>query len=125
MKVVITGTRDTESALRLRPVIQGALRSLPPGSIVITGDALGVDLLAKKEAEKMGIKVVSEKADWKRLRLAAGPVRNGKMLDHNPDEVWYFHPALPQSKGTKDCVQQARRRGIPTQGFFVDPNKER
>jgi len=37
------------------------------------------------------------------------------MLDEKPDLVIAFHPNLAESKGTKDCVNEAKRRGIPVE----------
>lgn len=42
----------------------------------------------------------------------AGPLRNRQMLDEVPDLVLAFHAEMQSSKGTKDCVLEANRRGI-------------
>jgi hypothetical protein len=34
------------------------------------------------------------------------------MLDTKPDLVIAFHEDIESSKGTKDCIKEARRRGI-------------
>jgi hypothetical protein len=34
------------------------------------------------------------------------------MLDMSPDLVLAFHNNIKESKGTKDCVSEAARRGI-------------
>lgn len=39
------------------------------------------------------------------------------MLDEKPDLVVAFHDALHRSRGTKDCVEEAQRRGIPVRVF--------
>jgi hypothetical protein len=57
------------------------------------------------------------KADWSKLGLAAGPARNHQMLDQQPDEVWAFHDDMGRSKGTRECVNEAARRGIPVRMF--------
>ena len=38
-------------------------------------------------------------------------VRNKKMLDMNPDLVIAFHDDIENSKGTKDCIKEAEKRG--------------
>lgn len=52
-------------------------------------------------------------AEWKRYGRAAGPRRNEHMLNAEPDVLVAFHDDLNgKSKGTKNCVMQAQRKGI-------------
>lgn len=48
------------------------------------------------------------------LILLKTPIRNQKMLDDNPDIdiVIAFHSDLENSRGTKDMVNRARKKGI-------------
>jgi len=48
------------------------------------------------------------RAEWKRYGLAAGPIRNGRMLEWPPDLVVGF----PGGDGTADMLAQARRAGV-------------
>jgi hypothetical protein len=88
--------------------------------LVVQGEAEGVDTLVKQICvEEYGIACAGFPAPWKfmgrvgNLR-AAGPIRNGWMLRWTkPDIVLAFHPYLPGSKGTRNCVEQARRLNIP------------
>jgi hypothetical protein len=114
MKVAITGSRNWTRD----ETIYDALAGLPQGSLVILGDCpTGADRIALDACEILEIAHVVEKAEWAMHGRAAGPKRNGKMLDHEPHEVWWFHESLRASKGTKNCVKQARDRGIPTRGW--------
>lgn len=48
------------------------------------------------------------RAEWKRYGNAAGPIRNGRMLQWLPDLVVGF----PGGDGTADMLAQARRAGV-------------
>jgi hypothetical protein len=105
--VVITGSRDWTDYAR----IHSALRSAGECTVV-HGGCRGADLLADRAARSLGYCVIGKGADWNAHGRAAGPIRNREMLDMNPDMVIYFHDDLAASKGTRDCVAQARRRGL-------------
>ncbi len=85
--------------------------------IIIEGDARGADRLAGEVADELGYPHVKVPANWNFYKKAAGPIRNRWMLDLVPDHVLAFHRDLENSKGTKDCVTEARRRGITTEVF--------
>lgn len=68
--------------------------------------------MAAEIAGKMGLEVRSEPADWNRYGRRAGMIRNRVMLDMNPGFVMAFHKDLDASRGTRDCVLEALRRGI-------------
>lgn len=70
----------------------------------------GADLGAAKWAELRGFKTEVYEAKWKTHGLAAGPVRNAKMLkEGQPDVVIAF----PGHKGTDHMVGLAIVAGIP------------
>lgn len=50
-------------------------------------------------------------ADWKQYGKAAGPLRNAAMITAGADLVVGFRH--PDSRGTKDCLEKARRAKIP------------
>jgi len=81
-------------------------------SIIIEGEAPGADILAREEAEQMGFTVMKFPAHWEKYGRAAGPIRNREMLDQQPALVIAFHDNPSQSKGTRDTVEEAMRRGI-------------
>jgi hypothetical protein len=82
--------------------------------VVIQGGATGADEFARKwGANKADVEHITVEADWERYGLAAGPIRNRKMIDeHEPEIVLAFHNDLALSKGTRDCVKYAREKGI-------------
>jgi hypothetical protein len=71
----------------------------------------GADYQAKVWAEKRGIPVIEEKANWAASPRGAGVIRNSKMLRiHKPD----IGIAFPGQNGTADMVTKLRAAGVPT-----------
>lgn len=111
MKVVVCGDRNWNNY----SVIYDVLSKLDRDAIIIHGGASGADSIAGDIAAKLGFKVVRVVADWGKYGISAGPIRNRKMLDMNPNLVLAFHNNIENSKGTKDCVEEAKKRGIDIQ----------
>ncbi len=108
MLVLVTGSRTFTN----KSLIELAFDELyPPDEVtLIHGDCRGADKLAASIALEYGFEVQAYPADWKKYGRAAGPIRNRLMLDQNPDIVLAF--PLPGSKGTKNCIRQAEKRGF-------------
>lgn len=113
MKILVTGDRYWGDRNRIyRELQQFRDGSVDDADWIIEGAAPGADYAAGMAAEKLGLRHISVPALWKFYGKAAGPLRNGWMLDLEPDLVLAFHGNIEQSKGTKDCVTQAEKRGI-------------
>ena len=109
MRVLFCGDRNWTD----RDKIAAAFDRLQP-SLVIEGEARGADTLAREEAERRGIPVLSFPANWKQYGRAAGPIRNRQMLSEGrPEYVCGFHSSIEASSGTRDMLNQARRLGVP------------
>ena len=111
MIVVICGSRDWAHP---QPIME-RLKKLPPLSLVVEGGCDGADLMARRIALRLGHDVIEYPANWEGRNKAAGPYRNRRMLSLPPDLVIAFHDDLENSKGTKDCVNEAKKRGIPVE----------
>ena len=116
MKVVIAGSRDIIDYSILLKAIKGCPFQITE---VISGRARGVDTLGEKYAEDYGLKLHLFPADWKKYRNAAGPIRNAQMADL-ADAVLCVWDGV--SSGTKDMMNQAKKRGLPLYVFKVDPD---
>lgn len=89
-------------------------------AVVIEGEALGADTLAREAAEYFGIEVERYPANWTLYGRAAGPIRNNQMLtEGKPDLVVAFHHDIEHSKGTKNMVKQAKALGIPVKVYTI------
>jgi hypothetical protein len=75
---------------------------------------VGADYKAGVVADELGIPHFQCKANWEFYKKAAGPIRNGWMIKFMPvTEVLAFHNDIENSKGTKNMIQQAQKKGIP------------
>jgi hypothetical protein len=80
-----------------------------PVTLLIQGGASGADSLARQWAIIRGVPFKTEYAEWKKYKRAAGPIRNGVMLEkYNPEGV----VAFPGNDGTADMVKQATDYGL-------------
>ncbi|GAF75377.1 unnamed protein product [marine sediment metagenome] len=119
MKILVTGTReDLEEfeAMKVVKQLSGHLKEFPgcPEAITIIHGACptGVDELAGKWAKYSGTDEITFPANWKGRRESAGPYRNRRMMDiMEPDLVLAF--PSPRSKGTRNCIREAKKRLIP------------
>lgn len=104
MRVAIVGSRDylNESAVR------AYVRALPPGTVVVSGGARGVDRWAASEAKECGLEVVEYLADWDRYGRRAGMIRNSLIVSDS-DKVVAFWDGV--SAGTANTIKSARRLG--------------
>lgn len=82
---------------------------LPSDIHIISGGARGADTMAVDWAIVNWTTFTEYKADWKKYKNRAGPIRNQQMLyEGKPDLVIAF----PGKRGTADMVRRAKRAGI-------------
>lgn len=110
MKIGIIGTRYLNNIQKekVEQQVEQIIRSTRPEAVV-TGDATGVDSVARSLGQKLS-EVVVHTADWKKYGKSAGPRRNTLIVEDS-DAIYAFWDG--KSPGTKNCVTQARERGIP------------
>jgi UDP-N-acetylmuramoylalanine-D-glutamate ligase len=105
VRVVVTGGRQYGNAEWLGQMLD-SIKIIE----LAQGGASGADALARQWAEARQIPCRQFNADWQRFKKVAGPIRNREMLTNfRPDLVIAF----PGGKGTNNCVELARRFGIP------------
>lgn len=115
MKVLVTGSRDYKN----EKAIEREFRKLPQGTVIVHGACpTGADAIAEKLAKKFGFPIRRYPADWEAEGKSAGPKRNSKMIreEHKGGDPislgLAFTLDLSRSRGTKDCVERARKAGI-------------
>lgn len=118
MKLLVCGGRTFNNWELLRDkltemfVIQEETRPfphLPEDFGVVHGGAKGADDLADQWAVLHGVVPHIYKADWEGYGIAAGPIRNQKMLDEGKPDIVV---AFPGGSGTADIVARARKAGV-------------
>jgi hypothetical protein len=121
--ILVTGGRDWSHPDRLAAVLDHAAGGAQVRLLV--GDCpTGADQHARAWAERCGVpaEVLSARCEQMaaegKPRRAAGPLRNLALLDQldqveGQRRVLAFHHDLGRSRGTRQCVAAARRRGHP------------
>lgn len=108
MKVLVCGGRDYTNVAHIWTMLD-RLHNEHRFTALIQGGALGADHYANEWAKtKPEIERHVCKADWKTHGKAAGPIRNARMLEWQPDLVIAF----PGGSGTADMVRRAKASGI-------------
>jgi predicted Rossmann fold nucleotide-binding protein DprA/Smf involved in DNA uptake len=90
--------------------VRDFVHALPPGTIVVSGGARGVDSWAEDAAIERGLEIVVFRADWDRYGNRAGPLRNAEIVAHS-DRVIAFWDG--KSRGTLNTILMAHSRGLP------------
>jgi hypothetical protein len=118
-RVIITGDRAWQcDELATRVVARLIERYGRERLVLIHGAATGVDSAFDRAAILARVEREPCPADWDRLGKRAGPIRNGVMVAKGADLCIAVHKFLMNSKGTRDCCNQAIAAGIPT--FLID-----
>lgn len=114
MRVLVCGDRNWTDAA----AIENRIAKLPSDSVIIEGGSPGADAIVGEIAERLGLGHVTYRAKWDVYGPAAGPMRNQQMLDEGqPDLVIAFQARAPETKGTQDMVERARKRGLPIEEY--------
>lgn len=105
MKLAIVGCRDYHHYAFVEKYI---LESFGASQLrlIITGDATGVDALARRFAAKYNIAKLVKKAQWKKFGKAAGPIRNRLIVVECNAMVAFWDGESP---GTRDAISWAKR----------------
>jgi hypothetical protein len=118
MKVMVCGGRDFDNYDRLANILSD-IKGEHPNIELISGGAKGADNLAEQYAQLNNVPIKVIKADWGTHGKSAGIIRNRELLDLKPNLVIAFWDWV--SKGTKDSIEEAKRRGIEVRIHNYEP----
>lgn len=112
-RILVCGGRSFRDTDLLEATLEQELAASPTGLTIVHGGASGADAIANawawgKRAKGLNVRAEPHPADWARYGKAAGPIRNGEMVDSTPDLVLAFQGG----DGTADCVRQAQAAGL-------------
>lgn len=116
VRILVTGSRNWTAKRVVWEALNyysDFLMKMHVGShvVVVHGDCpTGADAIAQDWCDFYDNPVERHPADWKHGK-AAGPRRNGEMVDLGADICLAF--PLPDSRGTVDCMRKANEAGIP------------
>ena len=122
--LLIAGCRDFDDEETFDRVVRVYIAGNEVETVIVEGGAKGVDTLAREYAEKNGMTYVEMAADWKKYGRAAGPKRNDAMTKYlaDMDGTALFFWDL-KSKGTKQCIESANKRGVPVSIWYTDEGR--
>jgi predicted Rossmann fold nucleotide-binding protein DprA/Smf involved in DNA uptake len=109
LRVIIAGSRHCNNYLLLKAAIK---RSGFQITEVVSGGARGVDTLGEKWAKENGIPFSRFSANWSDHGKAAGPIRNQQMAKYAGPEGALIAILYPDSRGTKNMIEEATKRGL-------------
>ena len=105
-KLAIVGSRRFNDYSLLKEILDPYLGKI---LYIISGGAMGADNLARRYAKDTGLPIKIYYPDWKNHGKAAGVIRN-TFIVKECDKMIAF--AYPDSKGTRDSIKKAERKGI-------------
>jgi hypothetical protein len=106
LKVAVVGSRDFSDL----SLVAALVYSLPPGTVVLSGGARGVDREAERTAKALGLPFKSFPADWKTWGNFAGPLRNSRMVAA-ADVVHAFVSRCRKCPSREACPYRGRSHG--------------
>lgn len=110
-RLLVCGDREYQDQVLVRDTILQYLDKHPEMEVIM-GCAKGADEYAWQTCQELNIPCSRYYAEWQKYGPPAGPIRNKKMVEQEPNMVLAFHDNIDYSKGTLDCKKQAQRRGI-------------
>jgi hypothetical protein len=134
--ILVTGGRTWSNLDRLTTTLDETTRQARGPVRLLVGDCpTGADQQARIWARRRGVPAEVLRARWDEMaaegrpRRAAGPLRNLELLDALDQAagdrlVFAFHDDLGRSRGTRQCVAAARRRGYDVTLVGREPSVE-
>jgi hypothetical protein len=108
MKVIISGSRSFEDYELLKKENKAFLEGLEEVEIV-SGVAMGADMLGIKYAREMNYGIKKFPANWERHGRSAGIKRNYEMACYANALICFWDG---KSRGTANMIEVARKRGL-------------
>lgn len=108
MRIAVVGSRKFPDMEKVRRYV----RTLPVGTVVVSGGAEGVDKEAIAAAHEVFLSVDIFWPDWATHGKAARPLRNTKIVNSCDRLVAFWDGS---SRGTADSIEKARKAGKPVE----------
>lgn len=108
MRVAIVGSRDYEKLDQVRAYVA----KLPPGTVVVSGGARGVDSVAENAAKEHGLATLIfpvTPQEWKKYGKRAGFLRNKQIVENCDRVVAFWDGFSPGTLSTIHLAQAAKK----------------
>ena len=109
-KVIIAGSRDFYDYDLLEEECNEILKGKDDVEVV-SGRAIGADMLGELYAKENNHTVKHFPADWNKHGKGAGFIRNGEMANYANKLIAFWDG---ESNGTKHMIETAQKKGIKT-----------
>ncbi len=109
MKTIIAGCRDVDDFGIVDAALTEFYYQHGCPTEVVSGAAMGADMLGERWAKLHFIPVARFPANWDEHGKAAGPIRNRQMAEYADALVAVWDG---KSKGTKNMIDEATKRGL-------------
>lgn len=116
-RLLITGSRNWDNWDVIREALSVVHAEHGTNVILVHGCARGADTMCAAVAQQYEWTIEEHPADWDKHGRAAGPIRNAQMVALGADLCIGFLGVA--SKGTRHCLAQAEKAGIPTRQYAV------
>lgn len=111
-RILVTGSRSFPYADLIERDLTILAEKWPEDTILVHGDCpTGADAIAERVWTGLGRKTEKHPADWEKYAKYAGPKRNKEMVELGAD-LCLAYPTK-DSKGTKHCIEEVKKAGIP------------
>lgn len=112
----VVGCRHYTNYIAISNILQDVFKIAQNKYTIVTGDASGVDFLARQYAKQHHIACASFEANWDKFGKSAGPIRNKKIVKAC-DELIAFWDGI--SKGTKNSIKFAIDMKKPIHIYWI------
>lgn len=120
-KICFSGTRTEFHCTKkiVSDILKGFLENNEEINVIV-GDASGVDRVVAEICKEKKIPYTVFVAEWNKYGRSAGPKRNQRMIDENPDMVICLPlQDIVRPSGTRDTYQRAMKAGIITSVYPI------
>lgn len=114
MRILITGSREWDDAETLAILLK-RYYDRDRTAVLIHGNGRGCDKQAARIWKAFGGHAVPYHAQWNLYGKSAGPKRNQQMVNDGATVCLAF--PLGESRGTRDCMERAKKAGIPVLNY--------
>ena len=105
MHVVVCGSRTIKDHKDIYKILS-ELHSVHNFTLLLSGNALGVDRIAENWATENNISIQQHIPDWKQYGKGAGVVRNKEMIEKSSMVIAFWDG---KSNGTKHAIETASK----------------
>lgn len=110
-KIIVSGTRDFEDYKLLCETLDKFICNISDDIEIVSGACRGADSLGEKYAKEHGFAIKRFPAYWNVFGRRAGVMRNAEMADCGNVLITFWDG---KSKGTKNMICEAKKRGLQT-----------